>query len=380
MILACLLLITGLTISSVAIYYSVLGLAAIFAAKVVPVVIMGTTLEVAKLVVSCWLKAYWNKIPFLLRTYSLIAIFGLMILTSMGIFGFLSKAHVDQALPVGDAVAKVEVLNEKIKFEQDNIDRARADLELINNQIAKYAELGSVTKSVTIRGQQTKERQTLLDVITKGQATIAELRLELAPFSSAVRSAEAEVGPIKYIAAFLYGENLDSKLLEKAVIWVIILIVIVFDPLAIAMLLAAQVSFNWAKESRASCPKITTLDPNSTELAKSQKETPETEILDNVEPRVAVERTEISASKENVREPDDLDHKEDAISLAHSTELLENSDKEPHEKSLIDIVSAEAMKYINSSKSNNYMMKDSKGNTTIWSKIEDQLNSKLPSK
>ena len=96
MILAYLLLLTGLTISSVAIYYSVVGLTAIFSAAAVPIMIMGVSLEVAKLVCATWIKQHWTRVPILMKTYMVIAVIVLMLITSMGIFGFLSKAQNDQ--------------------------------------------------------------------------------------------------------------------------------------------------------------------------------------------------------------------------------------------------------------------------------------------
>ena len=115
MILGWLLLLTGLTISAVAIYYSVVGLAAIFSAAVIPIIIMGSALEIAKLVCASWLKANWERAPRFMKYYMIIAVTVLMVITSMGIFGFLSKAHLDQAVPAGDISAQVQIFDDKIK-------------------------------------------------------------------------------------------------------------------------------------------------------------------------------------------------------------------------------------------------------------------------
>ena len=249
MTLAYLLLLTGLTISGVAIYYSVVGLTAIFSAAAIPIIVMGTTLEVAKLVCASWLKANWSKAPVLLRSYMVGAVAVLMLVTSMGIFGFLSKAHSDQSLVSGDVASKIAVYDEKIKVARENIDANRKALkqmdEAVDQVMGRSTSETGADKAVAIRRSQQKERSRLQSEIAAEQKTISQLSEERAPIAAEVRKVEAEVGPLKYIAAFVYGANPDSNMLEKAVTWVIIMIVVVFDPLAVIMLLAAQMSFAW---------------------------------------------------------------------------------------------------------------------------------------
>jgi len=269
MILAWLLLLTGLIISAVAIYYSVVGLAAIFSAAVIPIYIMGGSLEVAKLVCASWLKANWERAPLLMKTYMTTAVFVLMFITSMGIFGFLSKAHTDQNLVSGDVLARISVYDEKIKTERENIESARKSLAQLDAQVDQRLSRGNTEqgaeRAVQIRRQQQTERTRLQRDITNSQSNIAQLQSERAPIAAEIRKVEAEVGPIKYIAKLIYGDNPDQNLLEKAVTWVIILIVAVFDPLAVIMLLAAQMTFGWIFEQR-----------------KKQKETPiEQEVPDD---------------------------------------------------------------------------------------------------
>ena len=252
MILAYLLLLTGLTISSVAIYYSVVGLTAIFSAAAVPIMIMGVSLEVAKLVCATWIKQYWTQVPRLMKTYMCIAITVLMLITSMGIFGFLSKAHNDQNLVSGDIGAKIAVYDEKIRTSKDNIDANRKALkqmdEAVDQIMARSSSEAGANQAVGIRRSQQKERTRLQSEIQAEQKTIASLSEEAAPVRAEVRKVEAEVGPIKYIAAFLYGTAPDAGMLEQAVTWIIILIVIVFDPLAVIMLLASQMTFAWNRK------------------------------------------------------------------------------------------------------------------------------------
>ena len=251
MILAILLLLSGLAISGVAIYYSVVGLTAIFAAAAIPIMIMGVSLEVGKLVIASWVKAYWSRIPILMRTYAVAGVAVLMIITSLGIFGFLSKAHSDQTLVSGDVQSKIAVYDEKIKTEKENIEADRKALkqldEAVDQILGRSTTETGADRAVAIRRSQQKERARLQAEILQSQQSISQLNDARAPIAAEVRKVEAEVGPIKYIAAFVYGDNPDASILERAVTWVIILIVIVFDPLAVVMLLAAQMTWAWYK-------------------------------------------------------------------------------------------------------------------------------------
>lgn len=253
MILAYLLLLTGLTISAVAIYYSVVGLAAIFSAAMIPIIIMGSALEVGKLVCASWLKANWERAPRLMKIYMTTAVIVLMLITSMGIFGFLSKAHSDQSLVSGDVIARISVYDEKIKTEKENIEANRKALrqmdEAVDQSMARSTTEQGANRAINVRQSQARERTRLQNEITVSQKKIASLNEERAPIAAEVRKVEAEVGPLKYIAAFVYGAT-DETLLEKAVTWVIITIIVVFDPLAVIMLLAAQMTFGWRKEEK----------------------------------------------------------------------------------------------------------------------------------
>ena len=240
---------TALTLSAVAAYYSIAGLAAIFSAAIIPIVIMGGTLEVAKLVVASWLYRNWKEVPIMMKSYFMGALIILMTLTSMGIFGYLSKAHLDQAVPTGDVAAKVGLIDEKIKTEKETISEARKTITQLDSQVdqtlartANDATDKGVGRSVSIRKSQAKERKDLYKTIQASQSEISKLNEERAPIASTLRKVEAEVGPIKYIAALIYGDNLDESFLEKAVRIVILMIVSVFDPLAVLMLVAA----NWS--------------------------------------------------------------------------------------------------------------------------------------
>jgi hypothetical protein len=242
-----LLFAVALSLSALAAYYAVMGLVAIFAAAVVPIALMGSLLEASKLVVASWLYRNWKEIPALMKSYFVGALVVLMMLTSMGIFGFLSKAHLDQAIPTGDVQSKLALIDEKIKTEKENINANRKELTQLDAQvdqtIARTDDTKGTERAITVRRSQQKDRARILNEIGTAQAKIAKYNEERAPIASEVRKVEAEVGPIKYIAALIYGDESsnDTNMLEKAVRIVTILIVIVFDPLAVLLLIAA----NW---------------------------------------------------------------------------------------------------------------------------------------
>jgi hypothetical protein len=171
----------------------------------------------------------------------------------MGIFGFLSKAHSDQSLVSGDVQSKIAIYDEKIKTARENIDANRKALkqmdEAVDQVMARSSSETGADKAVGLRRSQQKERVRLQSEIVAEQKTIASLNEERAPIAADVRKVEAEVGPIKYIAQFVYGES-DKDLLEKAVTWVIIILIAVFDPLAVILLLASQISFQNFRDRR----------------------------------------------------------------------------------------------------------------------------------
>lgn len=247
-------LFVALVISAVAAYYSIVGLTAIFSAAVIPILIMGGSLEVGKVTAAVWLKLNWHRANITYKLYLVPAVAFLMLLTSMGIFGFLSKAHSDQSLVSGDSMAKVAIYDEKIKISKDNIDANRKALkqmdEAVDQIMGRSTDEKGADKAVAVRRGQQKERGRLLSEIEVEQGKIAKLNEERAPLAAEFRKVESEVGPIKYIAALVYGDNPDNSILEKAVRLVIIIIVAVFDPLALVLILAAQQSLRWAKEEK----------------------------------------------------------------------------------------------------------------------------------
>ena len=264
-------LLVALALSTIAAYYSIIGLTAIFAAAVIPIIIMGSILEIAKITATVWLRRYWNKAGLIIKLYLVPAIISLAVITSMGIFGFLSKAHMDQNITTGDVQSKIAIYDEKIKTEKENIDANRKALkqmdEGVDQVLGRSTDERGAEKAVAMRRSQQKERTRLQTEILQSQKSIAELNDARAPIAAEVRKVEAEVGPIKYIAALIYGDNPDQNLLESAVRWVIILLVIVFDPLAIALVLAANQSKDWDEETEE-IKKIDTFFNNGKKISQ----------------------------------------------------------------------------------------------------------------
>lgn len=287
--MAILLYFTAIVLSGIAAYYSVIGLTAIFAAAAIPVAVMGGSLEVAKLVVASWLYRFWRHIPILMRTYFTLALLILMLITSMGIFGYLSKAHLDQAVPTGDVVAEVALLDEKIKTQRDNIETARRALTQMDAQVdarlSRSDDDRGAERAVQIRRSQARERAVLQRDIGTAQKEIAKLNEQRAPIAAELRKVEAEVGPIKYLAALIYGDNTDESQLERAVRWFIILLIFVFDPLAVLMLIAASLTQikqrEWKDAARIDNPpqeepslEEVKTDDSKTEIISHQTELP----------------------------------------------------------------------------------------------------------
>jgi len=413
---------SAITISAVAIYYSVAGLAAIFAAAVIPIVIMGVSLEIGKLVTAVWLHRYWRQATWWLRTYLSVAVVVLMFITSMGIFGFLSKAHIEQTSLSQEQVALIDTLDDKETRAQAKIDRWRGELDrLVKGEDVRvdglidkeqegldkiYARIKQekdglrADANAKIEQQQTRIKQAQdrrdaeiaaaekkfegslggtkayedavkkakdneLGVASRAQAEILKINTQLDTDLKAVdtkyakdiadinkringlrneasnktqdiegrikelegwiegeqkvidvvreekfgyekqyRKLEAEVGPIKYIAEFIYGEQADTNLLEAAVRWVIIIIIFVFDPLAVLLLIASQYTFNWNRQETAGgLPPKPNPDPKPENKSEEiddelvQSEETQEEVLPTTEPRAEAEKVEPTLSK-----------------------------------------------------------------------------------
>ena len=249
MVLALVTLITALGISAVAAFYSIVGLMAIFSASALSIAVMGIVLEIGKLITASWLYQNWKRVPFLLKSYLTIAVVILMFITSMGIFGYLSKAHIDQGSGTSELYVKVERLDNRIVSERKIIKRAETQLSALDSALDKYLELGAVSKGLKKREDQEQERNTLTNTINNAQSKIDKLLDEKSEYKLQINSFEVEIGPLKYISALVYGdEALDY--IDTAVRGVILILVFVFDPLAVLLIIAANISFAEYNEKR----------------------------------------------------------------------------------------------------------------------------------
>jgi hypothetical protein len=211
-------LLSALLLSGIAGYYSILGLAAIFTGAFWPIVFMGSVLELSKLVTTSWLYRNWETCPFLLKTYLTSAVVILMLITSMGIFGFLSKAHIDSTMDSGANTVEIKILTQQEKITKERLEYllARAkDPSTASNRLDKQ--------------------------IQDTQKELTEINKKRLPLLKESNKLVAEVGPIKYVGDMIYGTD-DDNAIDKAVRLVIMLIMVVFDPLAVLLLIAANIS------------------------------------------------------------------------------------------------------------------------------------------
>ena len=276
--IALLTLITALAISAVAAFYSIVGLMAIFSASAISIAVMGVVLEIGKLITASWLYQNWKKIPRLLKYYLTLAVVVLMFITSMGIFGYLSKAHIDQGTGTEELYLKGERIDNSISSERKIIERAEKQIGMLDSALDKYIELGAITKSLGKREDQEEERNLLNTTVSDAQLRIDNLLDEKTEYNLQIKNFEAEVGPLKYISALFYGEDaLDY--IDRSVRYVILILVFVFDPLAVLLLIAANMSFNEynamikrRKSRKKNKGDITTTVQQQGELRKVTKE------------------------------------------------------------------------------------------------------------
>ena len=249
MILALITLGIALSISAVAAYYSIVGLMAIFSASAASIAIMGIVLEVGKLITASWLYQNWKTVPKLLKYYLTTAVVVLMFITSMGIFGYLSKSHIDAGTGTDELYIKVERLENRIESEKKNIVRAEKQLEQLDNALDRYVELGAVSKGLNKREEQEDERNSLTDLVNKSQRQIDVYLDTKSEYDLQIKSFEVEVGPLKYISALIYGDD-ALNFLDNAVRIVILILVFVFDPLAVLLVIAANISIREVQNRR----------------------------------------------------------------------------------------------------------------------------------
>lgn len=244
MIMTILVLVAGIMLSITAAYYSIVGLIAIFPGAVIAIIAMGSTLEIAKLVAASWLYRNWRIAPLPIRMYLSAAVVLLMFITSMGVFGFLSKAHLEHStVTSADSTYQLQTINDKIESKQKSASLIERQLNNIDSSLEKYLENGSITTGLQQKRRLDGERRELEAERKVVEEELVALKEERNKLSVEVQKQEVEVGPLKYIAELIYGEDAKNHF-DSAVRWVIILLIMVFDPLAVILLIAANTSAN----------------------------------------------------------------------------------------------------------------------------------------
>ena len=264
--LSILTFITSLAIAAVAAWYSIIGLTTIFSAAVVPIIIMGVVLAIGKLVAAAWVYQNWKETNVLLKSYLVSAIVVLMLITSMGIYGFLSKSHIDAGINTTEISVKLERLDNRINGEQRQIDRAEKTLKQLDDRLEKMNEGWFITRGIQQREKEQEERQQLNNIIKKSESEIDKLLDKKSEYQLEVKNFEVEVGPIKYIAALVYGDEAKNYL-DNTVRYVILLLIFVFDPLAVLLLISANQSYR--KELEINTPEEKGLPVNVGKTVRS---------------------------------------------------------------------------------------------------------------
>ena len=216
--------VTAIGLSLIAAYYSVIGLAQIFPGSYWPIILMGSVLEASKLVTISWLYNNWNVTVRIMRYYFLVAITLLMMITSMGIFGYLSKAHLDSNIIIGANSVQIKTLEQQEKIAK----------ERLNYLLQRAGDPATASRKIDNQIQET-------------QSELKRIANEKLPLLTEENKLAAEIGPIKYIAEALYDKD-DPDFIDKAVRAVIMIIIVVFDPLAVLLLIAANQTYRKLKE------------------------------------------------------------------------------------------------------------------------------------
>ena len=264
-------LLVALAISTVAAYYSIVGLMAIFAGATTAIMIMGIVLEIGKLICASWTFTNWKKCPVIMKTYFIVAVVVLMLITSLGIFGFLSRAHITQSSPTALLEERIERINLKTNQRQTQINRYQGRLDTLDQALQRYIELGAISKGLSKIGAMDNETNLLKTKISTLETEIDELTDKKYGLKTELNLAEVEVGPIRYVASMIYDDVSESQL-EEAVRWIIILLIFVFDPLAVVLVIAANISLKDYRKERKMATRTVTVMPDLSDKEVIDKE------------------------------------------------------------------------------------------------------------
>ena len=254
-------LLVALAISTVAAYYSIVGLMAIFAGAKLAIAIMGVVLEIGKLVVASWTFQNWKTSPVSIRSYFIVSVIVLMFITSLGIFGFLARAHIEQSSPTTLLEERIERIDLKIGQRNTQINRYQGRLDTLDQALQRYIELGAISKGLRKIGEMDNETSLLKTKIEELEGEIDGLADNKYELKNQLNLAMVEVGPIRYVASMIYDEVSETQL-EEAVRWIIILLIFVFDPLAVMLVIAANISLKDYRKKRKMATRTVTVMPD----------------------------------------------------------------------------------------------------------------------
>ena len=264
-------LLVALAISTVAAYYSIVGLMAIFAGATTAIAIMGVVLEIGKLICASWTFTNWKKCHVIMKIYFILAVVVLMLITSLGIFGFLSRAHITQSSPTALLVERIERINLKVNQRQTQVSRYQGRLDTLDQALQRYIELGAISKGLSKIGAMDNETNLLKTKISTLETEIDGLTDKKYGLKTELNLAEVEVGPIRYVASMIYDDVSESQL-EEAVRWIIILLIFVFDPLAVVLVIAANISLRDYRKERKMATRTVTVMPDLSDKEVIDKE------------------------------------------------------------------------------------------------------------
>ena len=234
---------------------------AIFAGATTAIMVMGVVLEIGKLVVASWTYNNWKTCPVSIRSYFIVSVVVLMFITSLGIFGFLARAHIEQSSPTTLLEERIERIDLKIVQKNTQIKRYQTRLDILDKALLRYIELGAITKGLTKIGEKDVETEILKTKISTLETEIDGLADNKYELKNQLNLAMVEVGPIRYVASMIYDEVSETQL-EEAVRWIIILLIFVFDPLAVMLVIAANISLKDYRKERKMATRTVTVMPD----------------------------------------------------------------------------------------------------------------------
>jgi hypothetical protein len=245
----------AILLSIVSAIFSITGIITIFSGATLGAGVMAGVLEFSKVSATVWLYSFWKKANVLLKTYFLTAIVILIVISTIGIYGFLAHAYVGQGESAQSVKTEIEYLRQSIENEEKSMERAQTQIDQMDKNFSDMLEGNFITKGLEMRQEYEKERKEILSRISEARGNINEYQDKLLTLQQELNTLEVEVGPVKYLAALLYGEEKAEEFYDNAARLLIILIVIVFDPFAVLLMVAGNIALDRKPKSKRGRPK-----------------------------------------------------------------------------------------------------------------------------